>query len=1220
MTSEEQQPLLASVQVVCREAPTLMVEPQLVRRIEAFLDYSSQYWLHKASRDLPLRLVKRVFARKQWDRDDVVYSIGQAAFEGKLDVIQWLCAQPDESGNAQTRELLTKDNPLSAAAYYGHLEVMKWFVENGAQVNQSDDEGSPALMSAAGRGHFAAVQWLVEQGAHFNEDGEGDAPLHGAATFGSLDIVKYLVKKGARVDGKNEGGKSALHYAAGAAEECVELVQFLLDNGLNPSDTDELGRTALYYASTAQNFGVVEVLLKSGFQVNRPPEADLSRAYLEAAKGDRLSLVEHLVEYGVDVHYTNFQGRNALHEAAGTGSVSVVSALLGRGVDLHQTDKFGVTPVLEASRHGRLEVLRHLLEAGGSISDANIAGQTALHLSALGGHKDVCELLLECGAEVNCCDKRGWTPLHSAATAGHTDVVQFLITSGASVGTENTSGQTAQALAEERGHDDVVKCLSERSNTAGNQNASDPFAEYKEHLLHSAEVHFNSIATTVQDSSEGSWLDSPIEVRLKKQKWNSKGFLETLKQWSRLNHPHIVKLYGFSHSDNSSKEPYFVCEATTQLLTTEANLRSLWDIVYQAALGLQYLHDRNIVHGTLYLGSIVISSSGVAKIAVFDGCFDTYLPWCTAPEILVGLPASFDSDVYVFGLVIVDVISGRGMWKFKDNNETQDAILSGELLSKPNNMTPQQWDLIERMCCYNPADRLSMTDVVRELETLTKNHSMDQDAGFKDSAEHHDWLNAIDDQVAEVTLPCLDIGHARVGESTVSRLLTEIDAMCKGPMTIDSMNRDVYDRLTDIFNQLQAQDPPDNHIIQQYGNIVRYFHMRLETTSSVGSSQAARCAASRQGADDTFSVHGDIDRFIASAGLSEPTPVHQWRDQWESRRRQQQHEMLQKLENLSEDVEDDNEREEALTYLRFELSKHPTSYATSKVGDFTRAKSTITALSSLKNPNWFIPAHEVQFDKFDEFSRGGFGKVYHGKWKRSEVVVKKVKLKTEEDKAAFLNEVEVWHKLYHPNVVRLYGACHVQRAFFVCEYAGNGQLDNYLRTHQDEVWQKLFEAALGLRYLHVKRIVHGDLKCNNILIGSDGSAKLTDFGLSTVESNTTECTSEPECETESACGAQVSVGAIRWKAPEVLRGEKSTFASDIYSFGMCILEAASGSYPWGMTKDPVVRYFVLKKQQIPNRPEKCCEAAYALVQQMCHFDPSKRLGINAVVEALKALR
>lgn len=71
-----------------------------------------------------------------------------------------------------------------------------------------------------------------------------------------------------------------------------------------------------------------------------------------------------------------------------------------------------------------------------------------------------------------------------------------------------------------------------------------------------------------------------------------------------------------------------------------------------------------------------------------------------------------------------------------------------------------------------------------------------------------------------------------------------------------------------------------------------------------------------------------------------------------------------------------------------------------------------------------------------------------------------------------------------------------RQPFFVCEYASNGALDKYLLKHPDEIWTKLHEAALGLLYLHERGIVHCDLKCNNIVVGIDKKAKVTDFGLS----------------------------------------------------------------------------------------------------------------------------
>ncbi|GMF23627.1 unnamed protein product [Phytophthora lilii] len=142
----------------------------------------------------------------------------------------------------------------------------------------------------------------------------------------------------------------------------------------------------------------------------------------------------------------------------------------------------------------------------------------------------------------------------------------------------------------------------------------------------------------------------------------------------------------------------------------------------------------------------------------------------------------------------------------------------------------------------------------------------------------------------------------------------------------------------------------------------------------------------------------------------------------------------------------------------------------------------------------------------------------------------------------FQHEVDIWFRLSHPHVVRLFSDCHIGKPFFVCEYATNGTLVSYLRKHPNEIWAKLHEAALGVQYLHSRGFVHCDLKGNNIVIGSDMKAKVTNFGLSVYATGRYE--------------SKIS-DASHWVAPEcfIYENAQPTFASDIYSLGMCIVEA-----------------------------------------------------------------
>ncbi|KAF1316533.1 Tkl/tkl-ccin protein kinase, partial [Globisporangium splendens] len=91
---------------------------------------------------------------------------------------------------------------------------------------------------------------------------------------------------------------------------------------------------------------------------------------------------------------------------------------------------------------------------------------------------------------------------------------------------------------------------------------------------------------------------------------------------------------------------------------------------------------------------------------------------------------------------------------------------------------------------------------------------------------------------------------------------------------------------------------------------------------------------------------------------------------------------------------------------------------------------------------------------------------------------------------------------------------------------------------------------------------------------------------------------------------------VQWKSPEYLRGDRLTVASDVYAFGMCILEAASGDYPWGRQMDAAVR-FQVRKGNLPSESMGCLTAAErVLVEMICAPNLSERIMISSVVEKL----
>ncbi|KAL4155839.1 hypothetical protein PRNP1_007940 [Phytophthora ramorum] len=328
------------------------------------------------------------------------------------------------------------------------------------------------------------------------------------------------------------------------------------------------------------------------------------------------------------------------------------------------------------------------------------------------------------------------------------------------------------------------------------------------------------------------------------------------------------------------------------------------------------------------------------------------------------------------------------------------------------------------------------------------------------------------------------------------------------------------------------------------------------------------------------------------------------------------------LENNANTAKADNANRTASDYARMNnridaervivdyLLEHPVDKGS---GDSSNTGvALLSAPVARKKPEWFLPSREIRKEK-DPFSFGSFGKVYRGWWLNSNVVVKCVVVESDKEKQAFHREARIWHHARHPNILPFFGASDEGKPyFFVCEEATNGNLMDYLYRQRNEghvlVWRKLHEAALGLLFLHERGIIHSDLKCNQILVSKDGVAMLTDFGLS--------------FDSADARGVGATLGAIRWKAPEVIRKvdpSMPTLQSDIYSFGMCIVEAVTGQVPWGNLPDPVVKFHVSREQFLPRPKAFRDDGQWDVVNALCAFDPAKRMKLSDAVNKLQHL-
>ncbi|TKW33475.1 hypothetical protein SEVIR_2G238500v4 [Setaria viridis] len=224
---------------------------------------------------------------------------------------------------------------------------------------------------------------------------------------------------------------------------------------------------------------------------------------------------------------------------------------------------------------------------------------------------------------------------------------------------------------------------------------------------------------------------------------------------------------------------------------------------------------------------------------------------------------------------------------------------------------------------------------------------------------------------------------------------------------------------------------------------------------------------------------------------------------------------------------------------------------------------------------------------------GGFGSVYKGELPGGEglIAVKKLEAVGVQAKREFCTEITVIASIRHVNLVRLRGFCaEGSRRLLVYEYMNRGSLDRSLfgRTGPVLEWGERMEVALGaargLAYLHTgcdQKIVHCDVKPENILLADGGQVKIADFGLAKLMS--------PE---QSELFTTMR-GTRGYLAPEWLSNAAISDRADVYSFGMVMLELIHGRKNRGEQTDNNVAIIGGSGEQLSEWPSGWSSAAAA---------------------------
>lgn len=274
---------------------------------------------------------------------------------------------------------------LMIAAWNGNLDLMRLFLDRGADIHLTNRFDEQALQLAAWRGHVDAVRLLLERGAQVNRAGKLWSALHYAVFAGHAEIVRLLLAKGGDINARTPNDSTVLMMAA--REGHADLARALLDAGADTAPVNEWGDNALAFAMRNRNFGIAKMVSSAEefARAAKAPESFGTARKSVAAPPEIAEIVEKMRQAQAEGKPTDDLRKALYATLALHRHDSEVSTLKARKDKSGKPEVLVITAQRKEAGRERAELLYEAVKAGAAVTTPAQAAGSADGPSEISG-------------------------------------------------------------------------------------------------------------------------------------------------------------------------------------------------------------------------------------------------------------------------------------------------------------------------------------------------------------------------------------------------------------------------------------------------------------------------------------------------------------------------------------------------------------------------------------------------------------------------------------------------------------------------------------------------------------------------------------------------------------------------------------------------------------------------------------------------------------------